>query len=270
MINVTTANNQEMSLKDRPGFKLLLLFLLTFVALFIVFVLYNIFASMTEQKAAESAMPNEPEVVQIDPKIETDLAKVMSFDSDADTDPVRDPFADRGNISGNFARPAGTVAATLTGTGGSGNPGSGVTNAAPAAQKTGAGQTQPAGTGNTGGTTAGTTPAAPKPDTRSRYERWRQDARYRFAGEPDPQIFAVDDLIPIGVVSGGAQREEVIFYSQAAGRTLSFPRGTRFYDAWLQDITSEGVLFNFYDERNQPVRLKSWGRSMNLKLGRSS
>jgi len=77
----------------------------------------------------------------------------------------------------------------------------------------------------------------------------------------DPRIFAIEDLLPVGIVDGGNGQQEVMFYSEAAGKTLSFPLGTMFFDGWLTELRPEGVVFSSNDDRRM-VRLRSWARSI--------
>ena len=94
-----------------------------------------------------------------------------------------------------------------------------------------------------------------------RYEAWLE--RSIIAGETnlDPRVFAIEDLTPVGLVDGGSGQQEVMFYSQAAGKTVSFPVGTMFFDGWLTELRTEGVVFSSNDER-RIVRLRSWARSL--------
>src|SRR5690606_17464398 len=77
----------------------------------------------------------------------------------------------------------------------------------------------------------------------------------------DPRIFAIDDLLPVGVVDGGNGQQEILFYSEGAGRTFSFPIGTVFYDGWLSELRPEGVVFASGDNY-RTARLRSWARSL--------
>jgi len=103
--------------------------------------------------------------------------------------------------------------------------------------------------------------AVPELDTKDRLLKWRENRGASFFGEPDAALFAIDDLIPVGVVAGGNGEEEVMFYSEAADQVFSFSVGTIFYDFRLLEIRTEGVVFESYGE-NKITRLKSWGRSI--------
>jgi len=77
----------------------------------------------------------------------------------------------------------------------------------------------------------------------------------------DPRIFAIEDLLPVGIVDGGNGNQEVMFYSEAACRTVSFVPGTSFFDGRLSELRPEGVVFTSFDGR-QPLRMRSWSRSL--------
>jgi hypothetical protein len=266
-MNETAVHSLNSPLRERNSFRLILLFIFTFLVLFILFVFYNLFVSLAEEKAAEAAVPDRPAVVQIDPKIESELAKVMSFDTTGPAaDTVRDPFIDYGNISGSYNNPTNIA---VPGTVGPGGTVAGTGTAPATAGRSGEGGTgvrSPSSVRNPAATkdTTDNSVSEPQIDTKIRFERWRQETRFWSQAEPDARIFAVEDLIPVGMVSGGNMGEEVIFYSQAAQRTMSFPVGTRFYDAWLARVTPDGVIFNF-DDTARSIRLKSWGYSPNIK-----
>jgi hypothetical protein len=129
---------------------------------------------------------------------------------------------------------------------------------------TGGGQTARVGNPGTGspGSSPPTGPVVtPSEATKLRYENWLEQARLGVVQEIDPQIFAIEDLMPVGVVSGGDGGQEVMFYSRVAEKTLSFPVGTRFYDGWLTELRPEGVVFSFVDN-DRTVRMRSWSRSI--------
>ncbi len=173
-----------------------------------------------------------------------------------DAEAVRDPFIDRGGISGlvpaTLTTGRTTVPSTKAGATVIRNPDGTVASV----------QNIPGRTSAPG--TAAVNVAAeapPKVTTRDRLARWESNRAYGQSYLPESTLFAIEDLIPVGFVDGGDTEKEVMFYSQAADRTLSFPAGTRFYDGWLLEITAEGVVFRFNDEM-RTVRLKSWGRSI--------
>jgi hypothetical protein len=271
-------SSSEYALKDRTSFKLILLFLLTFFVLLIGFVLYSIFTTMFAKSVAGMAVPEQPKVIAIDPKLESELSKVLEYnteDNGAESKQeavVNDPFNDRSNIS-NIVANQPNIMTTSPGNQGTTSP-----NATGTAKKE-AGSTNPQPSKdslsgskivNSGGSKSGNnneTVVVKEVSTADRLSVWRQSANYGFSADPEPDLFAVEDLIPVGVVSGGDEKKEVIFYSQAADRTLSFPIGTRFFDAWLTEANDDGVIFRFNDVYNS-TRLKSWGRSIKTRSGR--
>lgn len=256
-MEIQTNTVRRISIKDQASFRLAALFCVTFFMFFIGWLVYDLFSSTIEAQAAEANLPVQPTVVTIDPKLEPELKKVLDADFlPTETAVVSDPFSDRSNISG------------LTNVTASQNPQPQTTGTSPQSVTAGV-QTQrtPARQPSSPGLVAGnrdfgTIPGfIPPEDTRSRLTTWEQTGRFTGSGEPEPGIFAVEDLIPVGVVSGGDQKQEVMFYSQAADRTFSFPLGTRFYDAWLMEVRADGVVFTF-DDNFRTSRLKSWGRSV--------
>lgn len=105
---------------------------------------------------------------------------------------------------------------------------------------------------------------APKVDLASReatIERIRQRERRLRSGQdagPLSSIFALDDLLPIGTVSGGEGQEEVMFFSKAVNQTISFPVGSRFFDGWLVGYRPDGVELNPYGQNT--TYSKPWGK----------
>jgi hypothetical protein len=77
-------------------------------------------------------------------------------------------------------------------------------------------------------------------NTKQRYAAWLGRAE---TGEIslDPRVFAVDDLLPVGVVDGGNGQQEVLFYSEAAARTFSDAASERLK---LGGSTITDVAFN--------------------------
>ena len=96
--------------------------------------------------------------------------------------------------------------------------------------------------------------------TKLRYASWVERSRINGDTPLDPRIFAIEDLLPVGIVDGGNGQQEVMFFSEAAGKTVSFPLGTLFFDGWLAELRPEGVVFGSTDDR-RTVRMRSWARS---------
>lgn len=220
------------------------LFVLSLAAAFVVFFGYDLLSAYTENTLARPVGEQAPPIV-IDPKIESDLAQALAFDPSPATDAAKDPFTDRGGLSGRVANAA--VVSVQSSAANSGATGSGSV----------AGTASRSGTSGTGGS-GPTSPAVES--TKQRYEQWI--AKYGLSGDSplDPRLFSIEDLLPVGIVDGGTGPQEVMFFSEAAGKTLSFPIGTLFYDGWLTELRPEGVVFTSGDRRT--IRMRSWARSI--------
>jgi hypothetical protein len=96
----TTSSNVNMPLSERLSLKILALFLGTFLLAFFAFWAYGVVESYQEARAAEANIDMRPKTIVIDPRIQTELAQVIAFDSAAASPDVRDPFNDRTGISG--------------------------------------------------------------------------------------------------------------------------------------------------------------------------
>lgn len=245
----------SMPIKDRLSLRLGLLFAAVFAAVFVGGLVYDIFASIAERSETDAVA--QPAPVVIDPKIKTDLAKALAFDvAPADT-AISDPFVDRSGIS-NLVRTTG--AAPVRTVAGSSSPGAAPTAAGTAASgRPSIGQS--AGSSGSSGTVASLPEVPASEATRTRYEDRMQKIRLGIEAGPESYVFAVDDLLPVGVVSGGSGEQEIIFYSQSADRTFSFAVGTRFFDGWLSELRPEGVVFTI-DDRYRTTKMRSWGRSI--------
>ena len=251
---------KNLSLRDRLSVRLLMLFAATFMIAFLALWAFGVSTSYVESAIAEQAMPPRPAAVVIDPKLRDELSQVMSVDTVAEPVAIKDPFNDRTGIVGLNAAQR-SVGGTVTTRGGS----AGSTPGSPAVAgrsttvvpSTGPGG-RSSGTSSSFGTSEQQIPASEA--TKQRYGAWL--SRAAMGDIPlDPRIFAIDDLLPVGVVDGGNGQQEVMFYSEAAGRTVSFPVGTVFYDGWLTELRPEGVVFASNDER-RTVRLRSWARAL--------
>jgi len=235
---------------DRLSVKSLALFAATFLIGFLALWAYGVSTSYVESALAEGAAPQTTQPVVIDPNLRNELSQVMAMSSDTtEQAAIKDPFNDRGGLAGLKAVQQ-AVAGTVTTTGGP---------AAGGPSTTGFDSKRPPGGNDVSG------PAAPvlsaNEATKQRYAAWL--GRAEMGGEIalDPRVFALDDLLPVGIVDGGSGQQEVLFYSEAAARTFSFPIGTMFYDGWLSEIRAEGVVFASNDDR-RTVRLRSWARAL--------
>lgn len=245
-------------LTDRLSFRLILLFALVFFTVFFGTWVYDALASFAESRLAEAALSGQPAPIVIDPKLQTELAKVMAFDAIPTEADVRDPFNDRSGLS-NVVKLSGAPAAAPQRT--SVQPGSSQTVAGSTGGGSGGMRNYPGQ--SVGGQSGGISmdPAVSREATRDRYLQREERIRAGMDGGPEAEVFSIEDLLPVGVVSGGDEKEEVMFYSQTADRTFSFPVGTRFFDGWLTALRPEGVVFST-DDQYRTARMKSWGRSI--------
>jgi len=249
----TNRTVSSMPIKDRLSLRLGLLFTAVFAAVFLGGLVYDIFASIAERSETDAVA--QPAPVVIDPKIKTDLAKALAFDvAPADT-AISDPFVDRSGISNLVRQTGASPVRTVSGSTSSGTSAS-ASSGTVASGRPSIGQAA----GSPGGVAS--TPEVPASEaTRSRYEDRMQKVRLGIDAGPESHVFAVDDLLPVGVVSGGSGEQEIIFYSQSADRTFSFAVGTRFFDGWLSELRPEGVVFTI-DDRYRTTKMRSWGRSI--------
>lgn len=246
MTNVSSAP-QSLRLTDRLSFRLVVLFILVFLFAFLALWAWSISTSYLESRAAEESPALQPKPIVIDPKLRDELAKTMSYDTSAEIAAVKDPFSDRGGLVGISAAQRAGASAQNASTGGTSAGSAGGSN----------GTT----TASSGGSSGSAAPQLSAEEaTKQRYAAWLD--RASTGDVPlDPRVFSIEDLLPVGVVDGGEGRQEVLFYSEAAGRTLSFPVGTLFFDGWLSELRPEGVVFASGDER-RTYRLRSWARSL--------
>ena len=230
------------------GFRLMAIFAGSFLLFFALFFGWELFSGFAERTLLASAVNSQAAPIVIDPKIADELAKVLAQDAAADAFEVNDPFVDRAGLSGTPGLVS-TSGALQASTGGSGAK-------PPAGSAPSKIQTVP----GAGGTTAVNVPP-PVESTRQRYEAWLQRAATDPALVLDPRVFAIQDLMPVGIVDGGTGGQAIMFMSEAVGKTVSFPVGTMFFDGWLSEVRAEGVVFNFNDGRGT-VRMQSWARSV--------
>jgi hypothetical protein len=231
------------------SFKLAALFGISFLAFFVIFFAYDLLSSFAESSAARGNVSEQAPPIVIDPKIATDLSKVLTLDVNANSDAIKDPFSDRGGLSGRVGGPLSAKAVLQT---------NAASKGAPSAVSAFRGQTA-TGTARSG--VGASVTGSPVESTKERYETWF--GRFGLSGDAtlDPRIFSIEDLLPVGIVDGGSGQQEVMFFSEATGRTLSFPVGTLFFDGWLSELRPEGVVFSSNDDR-RTVRMRSWARSI--------
>lgn len=217
------------SASDSLRLKLGALFILVFGGLVIGLFAWDIFSAMS---AGSEQVVRPEEVTVIDPKLEADLKKVLEFTGLPTDVDMRDPFKDRADLSGVMER--------IT-------------------QSNGGAAAPPSGTAGAGTTADGKPPAPPDPvaETKARFEKRVERIRLGLNAGPEAEVFAVDDLLPVGVVGGGSTSQEVLVFSRALKKTLSFPVGTRLFDGWIGEVRSEGVTF-VIDGKVRTSRVKLW------------
>lgn len=263
MMRTKTAS--PLPLKDRVSVKLTILFGMTFLLVLFGGFVYDLFASQTENLRLNDSENSQPPVTVIDPKLESELAKVIDFDNIQNSADIKDPFTDHAGISDSAKTLTGAVTTPTQTSTTTPNPNSQNVVVANSPQKV---PTQPNVSAKNLGQNTYTTNTPPEIDTKMRFEMREEKIRIGQDGGPESAVFAIEDLLPVGVVSGGEGTEEVMFYSAAADRTFSFPVGTRFFDGWLAELRSEGVVFGFNDQFST-MRLKSWGRTIRTKNSQS-
>jgi hypothetical protein len=254
--------------------KLSVLFAAAFLTVFLGALAYNTFAAPgLEEYGSDESPSSTTAVMPIEPKIESDLAKVLAFEPIPNPPEIKDPFSDKGGISsnaktaqGNFAQanlPTVSLPSPVKNSGGGNGDGASDRRIIiPGREALAANSPQQnfqlvSGDKQEKPINSLASPEATKERIRLREERLRagQD------GGPPSSVFSVDDLLPVGIVSGGNEQLEVIVYSQAMAQTYSFPIGTRFLDGWLVEWKPEGVGFAHANE-NGAVYLKTWARSV--------
>jgi hypothetical protein len=254
------APKANLGLFDRLSVKLLALFAATFLIAFLALWAYGISTSYLESSLAEAAAPQAPQPVVIDPNLRNELSQVMAMpDATAEQAAIKDPFNDRTGLAGLNAVQR-SVGGTVTTTGGGGGTiAGGNTSIVPGSNKLGSG-----GTGGGGGlsNSNASLPSASE-GTKLRWVHYQQRAIINPDISIDPTVFAIDDLLPVGVVDGGNGQQEILFYSEAVAQTFSFPVGTVFFDGWMSEITPQGVVFAWNDNRGQTnSKLRVWTRNL--------
>lgn len=244
MRTVTTVNAKAPA-RERLPLKLALLFIGTFVVLLFVLVASTLVNTFTDSRRAADESEIQKPAITIDPKIQADLAKAMSFDAIPTATEVQNPFIDRANIGTNITVTGGSTTANAvagnspnaaTGSVGSGSRMTSVTKISPNVP----GMTLPA-----------------VDNTKARYEDWFNRVRLGYPTGPESETLGVDDLVPVGYADGGDRPPEVILFSISLCKTFSYPVGTRFYNGTLSEITPSEVVFAV----DNGIRRKSYASS---------
>lgn len=240
--------------KSRLGWKAAGLFLGTFLAVFIALFFLDLLQTMGEKAIVNAATSNQAAAVAIDPKLESDLAKVLERTDSQNTADIKNPFADTTGISGKYNSTTVSGAVSSNNTARTATPGGGQTT-------TQRNQTQQQTVPGRNVTPGQTVTQTPQQSTLARLQL--REERMRLGMDPGPEAaaYAIDDLLPVGVVSGGDGKDEVMFYSASTCRVVSFPIGTQFFDGWFDSRREEGVVFGFFDQY-RTMRMRAWGRSV--------
>ncbi len=259
--------------KDRLSWKLALLFIATFLAVFLSGLAYDVFATMWENQQTETDSRAQPALKPIEPKIENDLAKVLASAPIPDAVEIKDPFSDRNGISDNAQTRAAVAAASAR-----------LAQQPPPSAQSSVAQNNPRNRpGTSAGPATGNYPNYPgagaagpgvnyvaSPEATNARIRARQEKmRLGQDGGPESTVLAIDDLLPVGMVSGGNGETEVMLYSQALQQTFSFPIGTPFYDGRLVELRPDGVGFANANQ-NGAVFLKGWAHSIKQPTSNNS
>jgi len=242
-------------LKSRIGLKLTALFTASFLTVFIGLLFWDLLLSAGENLVVDEMASKQASVIKIDPQIETDLAKVLESNDAQNTADIKNPFADQGGISDKFNST--TVSINAPQTTSSTKP----VNASTVQTNPQKNQPQQNLAARTVQNSAKVNPLQPQMDTKTRLQIREERIRLGEDGGPESAAFAIDDLLPVGLVSGGDGKDEVMFYSESACRVFSFPVGTQFYDGWFDSTRPEGVVFGFFDQY-RTRRMRAWGRSV--------
>ncbi len=256
-------NTTSLPFKDHLSWKFLTLFVTVFLAVFVSGLVYDFYTTRMENQQNDSDSAEQPVLNPVEPKIERDLAQVLAPDSIPNTADIKDPFTDHGGIVGNTAtRSSTTTAAVVTAPqsvkiaaakGGTASKSAPPANSAP-------GISTPTKTNEK----AGVQPAEninAKEAIETRVRERRQKMMMGQDAGPESAVLAIDDLLPVGMVSGGSGETEIMLYSQALAQTFSFPIGTHFYDGWMAEWRAEGVAFG-HTNQNGAIFIKFWSHSI--------
>ncbi len=202
MMNPTRQIPASDTRSTRLPLKLAGLFAIAFGLAFVLFFAYDLLSGFAERSAMSVKVDEQAKPIVIDPKLADDLAKVLALDANPNSEDVRDPFSDRGGLSGTVAGATLQAANTTTPEG---------------PHLAGSGQRVSSVPGRPSGVTFLNPPPAVSPieGTKQRYETWL--GRVGVSGDAalDPRLFAIEDLLPVGVVDGGsgAAGSDVLFGS---------------------------------------------------------
>ncbi|HUF04011.1 MAG TPA: hypothetical protein VMM38_07525 [Aridibacter sp.] len=240
--------------------KLAGIFLIAFLLVFVFGWVWDFASEQFQRQQIEAAPSTSRTVLVIDPNIEMDLARVLSYEDSTESNvDLKDPFADRSNL-GNSASNRYSALPRRDQL----DPASGSRTAGP-----GSGPASPGGSaGSSAGSSGGSKAEEIKIDVAKETMEAvrRRESRIRAGIDPGPEsvIFFIDDLLPVGMVSGGSKAPEVLMYSMTMKRTYSFPAGAVFRDGWLATWRSDGVAFGDAT-RDGAIFLKPWTSALDGK-----
>jgi hypothetical protein len=219
-------------MRERLSVKLALLFVATFLIVFILLAAWTMLQTISDRRQAAANSDVAAPVLVIDPKIQSDLAKALAFEGLPTAGDVLNPFIDRAGLSGtvtatNVRPPAQTASTTVSAAqGGSNSSGGG-----PA--------TSHATISQTGASIVSTY------SWKDKHDDWLARQRRGESVEPESEVLGVEDLVPVGFASGGDRGSEVMLFSLSICQTFSFPAGTRFADGFLNGFDEREVVFTF-------------------------
>lgn len=233
--------------------KLAGIFLVTFLLVFVFGWAWDFANERFQRQQIEAAPSTSRTVLVVDPNIEKDLARVLSYEDSTESNvDLKDPFADGSNLSNAASRRFSALPTRdqLGPASGSQTSGSGGGTSSPGGSKNSSG-------GSSGG--SGTEEVKIDVAKETREAVRRRESRIRAGMDPGPEssIFFIDDLLPVGMVSGGNEPPEVLMYSITMKKTYSFPAGAVFRDGWLATWRSDGVAFGDAT-RDGAIFLKPW------------
>lgn len=234
-------------LMDRLGVRLGLLFAIAFLGTLLVIGAWAAMDKIAERSQTNAALSVQAPVIVIDPKIQEDLAKALTFDATPAVTQVQNPFVDRANLAG-AAAATGTVAATVS------KPNAAGSSTTVAAAQSGMSSGNSSLVSSSGMGTQMSPFGTVVDNTKARYEDWLERQKRGEFVVPESEVLGVADLVPVGYASGGDRGAEVILMSLSMCRTFTFPAGTRLFDGLLNGFDQREVVFIF----GSGVRRKSY------------
>jgi hypothetical protein len=225
---------------DRFGFKLGVVFGVTLVSVTVLLFSWNLVLSAFSDRKSE-----DPRIVTssgADPKLESDLVAALEFDEVPEVERVTDPFVDRQGL-----------AREVVAQGPSSNPQNVGANSMPLPQQT------------AGAAVGSEEKPDPIEETKARWTKRMEDLRLGRAVPPESEIFDVVDLYPLAFAKGGRGPDEIIFFSMALGRNVSFSVGSRLHNGTISAVSEAGVRFLVNGNPRSAIT-RGWGRPATTKV----